>query len=70
MLSDAITVATQGASRRLPAIFGALAGPGSDVQETTLSVPSLVATRFYDVVGEVRSYAEIEAALRASRARG
>ena len=39
--ADAITVATEGASRRLPAIFGALAGPGSDVQETTLSVPSL-----------------------------
>jgi ABC-2 type transport system ATP-binding protein len=39
--TDGLTLATRGASRRLPAIFGALAVPGIDVQEATLSVPSL-----------------------------
>jgi ABC-2 type transport system ATP-binding protein len=37
--SDGITIAARGASRKLPAIFGALAA--SEIQETTLSVPSL-----------------------------
>ena len=36
---DGITIAARGASRKLPAIFAALAA--SDIQETTLSVPSL-----------------------------
>jgi ABC-2 type transport system ATP-binding protein len=39
--ADALTIATAGASRKLPAIFAALASAGSDIQETTLSVPSL-----------------------------
>jgi ABC-2 type transport system ATP-binding protein len=39
--ADAITIATVGASRKLPAIFTALASAGADIQETTLSVPSL-----------------------------
>jgi ABC-2 type transport system ATP-binding protein len=39
--ADTVTIATAGASRKLPAIFGALADPGNEVQETTLSVPSL-----------------------------
>ena len=39
--NDAVTLATPAASRRLPAIFGALTESGSDIQETTLSVPSL-----------------------------
>jgi len=39
--ADALTIATVGASRKLPAIFTALASAGSDIQETTLSVPSL-----------------------------
>jgi ABC-2 type transport system ATP-binding protein len=39
--ADALTIATAGASRKLPAIFTALASAGSDIQETTLSVPSL-----------------------------
>ena len=38
---DSVTVATRGGSRRLPAILAALAVPGHDIQETTLSVPSL-----------------------------
>lgn len=38
---DALTIATAGASRKLPAIFAALASAGADIQETTLSVPSL-----------------------------
>jgi ABC-2 type transport system ATP-binding protein len=37
--SDTVTIAARGASRKLPAIFGALGA--SDIQETTLSVPSL-----------------------------
>jgi ABC-2 type transport system ATP-binding protein len=37
--SDVITVAARGGSRKLPAIFGALGD--ADIQETTLSVPSL-----------------------------
>ena len=37
---SAMTIATTGASRKLPAIFAALA-ESSEVQETTLSVPSL-----------------------------
>ena len=39
--SDSLTIATAGASRKLPAIFAALASAGADIQETTLSVPSL-----------------------------
>jgi ABC-2 type transport system ATP-binding protein len=39
--ADTITIATPGASRKLPVIFGALAAPGHEIQETTLSVPSL-----------------------------
>jgi ABC-2 type transport system ATP-binding protein len=39
--ADALTVATAGASRKLPAIFTALASAGADIHETTLSVPSL-----------------------------
>jgi ABC-2 type transport system ATP-binding protein len=38
--ADAMTIATAGASRRLPVIFAALASAG-DIHETTLSVPSL-----------------------------
>jgi ABC-2 type transport system ATP-binding protein len=37
--NDTITIAARGASRKLPAIFGAL--QAADIQETTLSVPSL-----------------------------
>jgi ABC-2 type transport system ATP-binding protein len=36
---EGITIAARGASRKLPAIFAALGG--ADIQETTLSVPSL-----------------------------
>jgi ABC-2 type transport system ATP-binding protein len=39
--ADALSLATRGASRRLPAIFAALAGAGADIQESTLRVPSL-----------------------------
>jgi len=39
--SDGVTIAAAAASRRLPAIFAALAAAGGDIQETTLSVPSL-----------------------------
>jgi len=39
--ADALTIATAGASRKLPAIFTALASAGSDIHETTLKVPSL-----------------------------
>jgi ABC-2 type transport system ATP-binding protein len=39
--SDALTIATAGASRKLPAIFTALASSGAEIHETTLSVPSL-----------------------------
>ncbi len=39
--ADAITITTAGASRKLPAIFAALTTAGADIQETTLSVPSL-----------------------------
>ena len=38
---ETITIATTGASRKLPAIFGALAHQGIDVHETTLTQPSL-----------------------------
>ena len=38
---DALTIAMAGASRKLPAIFTALASTGADIQETTLSMPSL-----------------------------
>ena len=38
---DAVTLAATGASRQLPAIFAALAAAGAEIQETTLSVPSL-----------------------------
>ena len=37
--TETVTIAAAGASRKLPAIFGALAG--ADIQETTLSVPGL-----------------------------
>jgi ABC-2 type transport system ATP-binding protein len=37
--NEAITIAARGASRKLPAIFGARAA--AEIQETTLSVPSL-----------------------------
>jgi ABC-2 type transport system ATP-binding protein len=39
--ADSMTIAAIGASRKLPAIFGALASTGADIRETTLSVPSL-----------------------------
>jgi ABC-2 type transport system ATP-binding protein len=39
--ADALTIATAGASRKLPAIFTALASSRADIHETTLSVPSL-----------------------------
>jgi ABC-2 type transport system ATP-binding protein len=39
--ADSMTIAAIGASRKLPAIFGALASAGADIRETTLSVPSL-----------------------------
>jgi ABC-2 type transport system ATP-binding protein len=39
--ADSLALATRGASRRLPAIFAALAGAGADIQESTLRVPSL-----------------------------
>jgi ABC-2 type transport system ATP-binding protein len=39
--ADTITIATGGASRKLPAIFAALSGPAADIQETTLTQPSL-----------------------------
>src|SRR5262245_60405321 len=39
--ADAVTISAAGASRKLPAIFAALASAGADIQETTLSVPSL-----------------------------
>jgi ABC-2 type transport system ATP-binding protein len=39
--ADAVTIAAAGASRKLPAIFSALASAGADISETTLSVPSL-----------------------------
>jgi ABC-2 type transport system ATP-binding protein len=38
---DAMTISTAGASRKLPTIFAALTATGADIQETTLSVPSL-----------------------------
>jgi ABC-2 type transport system ATP-binding protein len=38
---DAVTISAAGASRKLPAIFTALASAGADISETTLSVPSL-----------------------------
>jgi ABC-2 type transport system ATP-binding protein len=37
--ADAVTIAARGASRKLPAIFAALGS--ADIQETTLTVPSL-----------------------------
>ncbi len=39
--ADTITIAAAAASRKLPAIFAALGSTGADIQETTLSVPSL-----------------------------
>jgi ABC-2 type transport system ATP-binding protein len=39
--ADGVTIAARGASRMLPAIFSALAGVGAEIQETTLSLPSL-----------------------------
>jgi ABC-2 type transport system ATP-binding protein len=39
--ADSMTIAAVGASRKLPAIFAALALAGADIRETTLSVPSL-----------------------------
>jgi ABC-2 type transport system ATP-binding protein len=38
---EALTIAARGASRKLPAIFGALRDASADVQETTLTLPSL-----------------------------
>ena len=38
---DAMTITTAGASRKLPMIFAALTTAGADIQETTLTVPSL-----------------------------
>ena len=38
---DTLTIAATGASRKLPAIFSALAAAGAEIQETKLSVPSL-----------------------------
>jgi len=39
--AGSVIVALQGATRRLPAIFSAVAGAGGDVQETALSQPNL-----------------------------
>jgi ABC-2 type transport system ATP-binding protein len=39
--ADGVTIAARGASRKLPAIFSALADAGGEIQETTLSLPSL-----------------------------
>ena len=39
--ADTMTIATAGASRKLPALFSALTASGADIQETTLSLPSL-----------------------------
>jgi ABC-2 type transport system ATP-binding protein len=39
--ADAMTISTAGASRKLPTIFAALTTTGADIQETTLTVPSL-----------------------------
>ena len=39
--AEHMTLALPEASRRLPAVFAALASAGSDVRETTLSQPSL-----------------------------
>ena len=39
--TEALTISTTGASRKLPAILGALADPRTEVQEATISVPSL-----------------------------
>ena len=39
--ADTLTIAATGASRKLPAIFSALAAAGAEIQETKLSVPSL-----------------------------
>lgn len=41
LTDDQLMLAAVGASRELPAIFGALAEAGADVRETTLSQPSL-----------------------------
>jgi ABC-2 type transport system ATP-binding protein len=38
---DGLSLSTRGASRKLPAIFGALAAAGADIHETTIRVPSL-----------------------------
>jgi ABC-2 type transport system ATP-binding protein len=39
--SDNLSVATTGASRKLPAIFAAISASGGEIQESTLTVPSL-----------------------------
>ncbi len=39
--AERLILAAEGASRRLPAIFGALSSAGGDVRETTLKQPSL-----------------------------
>ena len=39
--ADSLAIAAEGASRKLPTIFAALTAAGGDIQETTLSVPSL-----------------------------
>jgi ABC-2 type transport system ATP-binding protein len=41
--ADRLRLAVEGASRKLPAIFAALAAAGADVRETTISQPSLEA---------------------------
>jgi ABC-2 type transport system ATP-binding protein len=38
---ETLTIAARGASRKLPAIFGALSDPPTEVHETTLTQPSL-----------------------------
>lgn len=39
--AESLILATEGASRKLPSIFGTLSSTGSDVRETTLKQPSL-----------------------------
>lgn len=38
---DSLRLALEGASRRLPELFGALQSAGGEVRETTLTQPSL-----------------------------
>jgi ABC-2 type transport system ATP-binding protein len=39
--ADTVSLAARAASRKLPAIFAAVAAAGGDIQESTLRVPSL-----------------------------